>query len=211
MAVLEKNASINLLLAKNERNRIGQDLHDTLGHVFAMLSVKSELALTLMEHGAYEKAQKEIQDLRDIAKDSMQEVREIVQAVKVHSLEEELQILGNMLELAGIALTIEKEEIAIGREQEATLTMALRELGNNLIKHSQANHCRICLREKGYWIQVLVEDNGIGFEQVTGEELHSIRDRLIRYQGRMEIISSKQPTQIQLEIPKGEHDEHFSR
>ncbi|MGT2799575.1 sensor histidine kinase [Streptococcus marmotae] len=206
-----KNASINLLLAENERNRIGQDLHDTLGHVFAMLSVKSELALTLMEHGAYEKAQKEIQDLRDIAKNSMQEVREIVQAVKVHSLEEELQILGNMLELAGIALTIEKEEIAIGREQETALTMALRELGNNLIKHSQASSCRIQLSEKDGWVRVLVEDNGIGFEQVTGEELHSIRDRFIRYQGRMEIISSKQPTQIQLEIPKGDKDEHFSR
>ncbi|MEW4354539.1 histidine kinase [Streptococcus pneumoniae] len=37
--LLEKNTSINLLLAENERNRIGQDLHDTLGHVFAMLSV----------------------------------------------------------------------------------------------------------------------------------------------------------------------------
>ncbi|MER0123295.1 sensor histidine kinase [Streptococcus sp. ZJ93] len=203
-----KNASINLLLAENERNRIGQDLHDTLGHVFAMLSVKSELALTLMEHGAYEKAQKEVQDLRAIAKDSMQEVREIVQALKVHSLEEELQILGNMLELAGITLIVEKEEVEIGKEQEAALTMALRELGNNLIKHSQASQCRIYLREKGERIQVLIEDNGVGFEQVTGEELHSIRDRLIRYQGRVEIISLKQPTQIQLDIPKGDANEH---
>ncbi|WP_043027286.1 histidine kinase, partial [Streptococcus suis] len=46
----EQNASINLLLAENERNRIGQDLHDTLGHVFAMLSVKAELVQTLLDH-----------------------------------------------------------------------------------------------------------------------------------------------------------------
>lgn len=204
MAVLEKNTSINLLLAENERNRIGQDLHDTLGHVFAMMSIKSELALTLMERGSHDKAKQEVEDLRDITRNAMQEVRQIVQSLKLHSLEEELQILGNMLELAGIALTVEKEEVEIGKDQEAALTMALRELCNNLIKHSQASSCRIQLSERDGWVRVLVEDNGIGFEQVTGEELYSIRDRLIRYQGRVEIISSKQPTQIQLDIPKGE-------
>ena len=31
---------INLLLAENERHRIGRDLHDSLGHTFAMLSVR---------------------------------------------------------------------------------------------------------------------------------------------------------------------------
>ena len=32
----EKNRYINVLIAEQERNRIGQDLHDTLGHVFAV-------------------------------------------------------------------------------------------------------------------------------------------------------------------------------
>ena len=36
---LKKNKYINILIAEQERNRIGQDLHDTLGHVFASLSV----------------------------------------------------------------------------------------------------------------------------------------------------------------------------
>ncbi|MBF0777206.1 sensor histidine kinase [Streptococcus cuniculi] len=208
--LFEKNASINLLLAENERNRIGQDLHDTLGHVFAMMSIKSELALTLMEHASYEQAKQEVQDLRDITKNAMQEVRQIVQALKFHSLEEELQILGNMLELAGIDLAVEGREVEMGEEQEAALTMALRELCNNLIKHSQASSCRIQLSEKDGRVRVLVEDNGIGFGELTGEELYSIRDRLIRYQGRVEIVSRKQPTQIQLDIPKGEKDEHTS-
>ena len=43
---LKKNKYINILIAEQERNRIGQDLHDTLGHVFASLSVKSELGKT---------------------------------------------------------------------------------------------------------------------------------------------------------------------
>lgn len=56
----EKNKSINLLLAENERNRIGQDLHDTLGHVFVMMSVKAELVQTLLERKDIEKAQKKL-------------------------------------------------------------------------------------------------------------------------------------------------------
>ena len=31
----EQNRTINILSAENERNRIGRDLHDTLGHTFA--------------------------------------------------------------------------------------------------------------------------------------------------------------------------------
>ena len=41
---MEQNAQLNLFMAENERNRIGHDLHDSLGHTFAMLSVKAELA-----------------------------------------------------------------------------------------------------------------------------------------------------------------------
>ena len=66
----EQNASINLLLAENERNRIGQDLHDTLGHVFAMLSVKAELVQTLLVHQQIDQAKKELADLQTLAKDS---------------------------------------------------------------------------------------------------------------------------------------------
>ena len=44
-AQAKQNAQINLLLAENERSRIGQDLHDSLGHTFAMLSVKTDWRL----------------------------------------------------------------------------------------------------------------------------------------------------------------------
>ena len=52
----KQNAQINLLLAENERHRIGRDLHDSLGHTFAMLSVKADLADQFLALGQVEKA-----------------------------------------------------------------------------------------------------------------------------------------------------------
>ena len=40
----KQNAKLNLFLTENERSRIGQDLHDSLAHTFAMLSVKTDLS-----------------------------------------------------------------------------------------------------------------------------------------------------------------------
>lgn len=43
----KQNAQLNLFLAENERNRIGRDLHDSLGHTFAMHSVSRQISTTV--------------------------------------------------------------------------------------------------------------------------------------------------------------------
>ncbi|MGC4375142.1 sensor histidine kinase, partial [Streptococcus suis] len=155
----------NLLLAENERNRIGQDLHDTLGHVFAMLSVKAELVQTLLEHDQVDQAKKEVADLQTLAKDSMQEVRQIVQSLKQHTVTEELQILQQMLDLAGVDLVVLGGEIAeqLSLPVQNKLAMVLRELANNLLKHSQASKCRLVFEKDQQELVLHYEDNGVGF------------------------------------------------
>lgn len=68
-AQAKQNAQINLLLAENERSRIGQDLHDSLGHTFAMLSVKTDLALQLFQMEAYPQVEKELREIQQISKE----------------------------------------------------------------------------------------------------------------------------------------------
>lgn len=55
---IEQNKYINNLLAENERNRIGRDLHDTLGHVFVMLSLKADLIEKLLDKNKIDEAKK---------------------------------------------------------------------------------------------------------------------------------------------------------
>ena len=199
----EQNASINLLLAENERNRIGQDLHNTLGHVFAMLSVKAELVQTLLVHEQIDQAKKEVADLHIFAKDSMQEVRQIVQSLKQHTVAEELQILQQMLDLAGVHLVVLGVEIAeqLSLPVQNKLAMVLRELANNLLKHSQARKCRLVFENDQQELVLHYEDNGVGFAQLTGQELHTIKDRLVTVKGSLEFLSLAKPTRLSIRIP----------
>ena len=86
----EKNKYINTLIAEQERQRIGQDLHDTLGHVFVSLSLKSELAYKLIDKDQ-EKAKNEILAINQISKDTLIKVRNIIENLKSQSFEEEVQ------------------------------------------------------------------------------------------------------------------------
>lgn len=203
-ALSEQNRTINILSAENERNRIGRDLHDTLGHTFAMMSLKTELALKQMDKEQYEAARKNLEELNQISRDSMYEVREIVNKLKYRTVAEELLELERLFDLSDIVLTVDSslDLDSLSPVSQSTLSMVLRELANNVIKHSQADSCQIRL-SRDHGIVLEFEDNGCGFKEVTGQELHSIRERLSLVDGDLEILSQSHPTIIRVHLKEG--------
>lgn len=200
----EANRTINILSAENERNRIGRDLHDTLGHTFAMMSLKTELALKQMDKEQYEAARKNLEELNQISRDSMYEVREIVNKLKYRTVAEELLELERLFDLSDIVLTVDSslDLDSLSPVTQSTLSMVLRELANNVIKHSQADSCQIRL-SRNLGIILEFEDDGCGFKEVTGQELHSIRERLSLVDGDLEILSQSHPTIIRVHLKEG--------
>lgn len=200
----EQNRTINILSAENERNRIGRDLHDTLGHTFAMMSLKTELALKQMDKEQYDAARKNLEELNQISRDSMYEVREIVNKLKYRTVAEELLELERLFDLSDIILTVDSslDLDSLSPVSQSTLSMVLRELANNVIKHSQADSCQIRLR-RDHGIVLEFEDDGCGFKEVTGQELHSIRERLSLVDGDLEILSQSHPTIIRVHLKEG--------
>lgn len=200
----EQNRTINILSAENERNRIGRDLHDTLGHTFAMMSLKTELALKQMDKEQYDAARKNLEELNQISRDSMYEVREIVNKLKYRTVAEELLELERLFDLSDIVLTVDSslDLDSLSPVSQSTLSMVLRELANNVIKHSQAESCQIRLR-RDHGIVLEFEDDGCGFKEVTGQELHSIRERLSLVDGDLEILSQSHPTIIRVHLKEG--------
>lgn len=199
----KQNAQLNLFLAENERNRIGRDLHDSLGHTFAMLSVKTELAQQLLKMGAYEQAEKELEEVQAISKQSMADVRRIVDNLKTRTLDEELGTIRIMLEMSNIQVSIRNDlnVASIPTKLQFTISMILLELATNIIKHAQARQSRFWLHEMDGQLLLDVEDNGQGFKELTGRELHSVRERLDGLEGQVLVLSSQDPTQIRVLLP----------
>ena len=199
----KQNAQLNLFLAENERNRIGRDLHDSLGHTFAMLSVKTELAQQFLQMKAYEQAEKEMEEVRRISKQAMDDVRRIVDNLKTRTLDEELNTIRTMLEMSDIDLELHNQlnVASIPTEMQFTISMILLELATNIIKHAEAKKSKIDLHSHHQDLILDVEDDGRGFKRVTGQELHSVRERLEGLDGRVEVISSQKPTIIRVCLP----------
>lgn len=202
-AQAKQNAQINLLLAENERSRIGQDLHDSLGHTFAMLSVKTDLALQLFQMEAYPQVEKELKEIHQISKDSMNEVRTIVENLKSRTLASELETVKKMLEIAGIEVETanQLDTASLTQELESTASMILLELVTNIIKHAKASKVYLKLERTEKELILTVRDDGCGFTSIKGDDLHTVRDRVLPFSGEVKVISQKQPTEVQVRLP----------
>ena len=207
-AQTRQNAQINLLLAENERSRIGQDLHDSLGHTFAMLSVKTDLALQLFQIQAYPQVEKELKEIHQISKDSMNEVRTIVENLKSRTLTSELETVKKMLEIAGIEVEIanQLDTASLTQELESTASMILLELVTNIIKHAKASKVYLKLERTEKELILTVGDDGCGFSSIKRDDLHTVRDRVLPFSGEVKVISWKQPTEVQVRLPYKERN-----
>lgn len=207
-AQAKQNAQINLLLAENERSRIGQDLHDSLGHTFAMISVKTDLALQLFQIQAYPQVEKELREIQQISKESMREVRTIVENLKSRTLTSELETVKKMLEIAGIEVEIanQLDTASLTQELESTASMILLELVTNIIKHAQASKAYLKLERTEKELILTVRDDGCGFASIKGDDLHTVRDRVLPFSGEVSVISQKHPTEVQVRLPYKERN-----
>jgi len=129
--------------------------------------------------------------------------RSIINKLKHRSITEELKVITDIMTMADISLDIKNNMTTLPSELvEWTITMVLKELTNNVIKHSKANKCNININESSNNYTIIVSDNGRGFENIDGKELSSIRDRIKLVNGVIDITSKKFPTTIKVTINK---------
>lgn len=156
---LSRTAAVN-----EERLRIARDLHDLLGHNLSLIALKSELARRLVGV-APDRAAAEISDIEQVARQALQEVREALASYRQPTLASELHGAREMLAVAGIAYHYEGAEdvtSALPAVVESALAWAVREGITNVIRHSHARQCTICLARNEGTIRVEVIDDGIG-------------------------------------------------
>jgi len=194
---------IDLMTFGLVRIRIVEDLKEAQAHTFAMLSVKTDLALQLFQMEAYPQVEKELKEIHQISKDSMNEVRTIVENLKSRTLASELETVKKMLEIAGIEVQVENhlDKASLTQDVESTAAMILLELATNIIKHARAKKAYLKLERTDHELLLTVRDDGKGFATIEGNELHTVRDRASAFSGQVELVSLKEPTEVRVHLP----------
>ncbi len=203
----EKDAALRLsheevrrLAAVAERERIGRDLHDLLGHTLSLITLKMELSRKL--HGRDdERAQRELAEAEQIARDALAQVRSAVTGFRAADLAAELASAHLLLESSNVHLRYEPPP-PVPAWIESGLAMVLREAVTNIARHAQANEAMVAIHCDAGAVRLEVVDNGRGGASVHGNGLSGMRERVATLGGTLQIESPRgQGTRLSVRVP----------
>ncbi len=193
----KKDAEIRLshdevrrLAALAERERIGRDLHDLLGHTLSLITLKSELANRLFDRDPAA-AKREMADVERVARDALAQVRRAVTGIRAAGIAAELASAKLLLESNGVRLEYAFADIALPVEVETVLAMTVREAVTNIQRHARANHAQIGLEAVQGRVLLTVEDDGRGGAIVPGNGLSGMRERLATIGAELRVDSER--------------------
>lgn len=125
------------LTAAQERLRMSQDLHDTMGQHLAALTIKSQLALALAEREDPRVSQ-ELRELHELTQRAASDMRSVVNNYRTPDLATELESAKQVLAGAGAEVTVTGTSEDVHLELRETAAWFVRETTTNILRHSQA-------------------------------------------------------------------------
>ncbi|MBN8922407.1 MAG: hypothetical protein BGP10_12120 [Rhodanobacter sp. 68-29] len=192
---------VRRLAATAERERIGRDLHDLLGHTLSLITLKLELSRKLFDRD-HDAARRELEEAERVARHALAEVRSAVSGIRATDLAEELASARLLLESSLVRLECAPLPPALPAEIEHGLALVLREAVTNIARHAQATQARLALTVEGERLRLQVEDNGRGGVGACGNGLAGMRERVQAMGGTMHIDSPpRQGTRLCIEVP----------
>jgi two-component system sensor histidine kinase DesK len=193
---------VRRLAGMAERERIGRDLHDLLGHTLSVIALKSELAGKLVERDPAA-AREQIRDVETVARQALTQVREAVAGIRAAGLQAELASARLALLAADVRLDQRLAPVAIAPDAEAALALAVRESVTNVIRHAQARRVEVELGEEDGRVRLSIADDGRGGADAPGNGLTGMRERLAAVGGTLDVESSAAAgTRLTLRVPR---------
>jgi two-component system sensor histidine kinase DesK len=199
---------VQRLARSAERERIGRDLHDLLGHTLSLIALKSELALKLFERDPAQ-ARVQMAEVERITRDALAQVRRAVSGIRAAGIETELASARLGLLSAGISLDYTLAPLALPVETETVLALAVREAVTNVLRHAHASRVEVELTGTERTATLTLSDDGRGGTIVPGNGLTGMRERLEQLGGSLEVASpAGAGTRLILRVPyRGEPPE----
>jgi signal transduction histidine kinase len=164
------------LATTQERNRMAQELHDTLAHSLAAISIQLQAVGTLLPIDLPQ-AQNELRVAQKQVQDSFQDSRRAIRALRASLLEE----LGLVAALQTLLQQVSERSGVLGKCEispqlpalPATVEQAIYRIVQsalaNVERHAQSSVVRLAVQWDAPQLLVEIEDDGVGFsaEQVA--------------------------------------------
>ncbi|WEN16485.1 sensor histidine kinase [Rhodanobacter sp. AS-Z3] len=191
----EKDAALSLshdevrrLAATAERERIGRDLHDLLGHTLSLITLKLELSRKLFDRDV-EAAKREVEEAEKVARHALAEVRSAVTGIRATDLAAEMASARLLLESSRVHLGYDASPVDMPAEIERGLSLVLREAVTNIARHAAASCVRIELRREHAAVCMQIKDNGRGGLARDGNGMTGMRERVRAMGGTLGVES----------------------
>jgi len=154
---------------EDERQRLARELHDDTLQSIIALKQRVQLA---QKKASDETSEKSLQELEAIAELTIENLRRTTQALRPVYLEDlglvtALEMLAREMESASdVKVTFQKQgsEKRLAAPVELALYRMAQEALNNVARHAQATLAELSVHFGGDKIEMVVSDNGIGFE-----------------------------------------------
>jgi len=210
-----QNIDLMLESQENERIKLANELHDNLGSMLATLKLNFQ-NLKRQKEGLIDDENKLYDKTDDLIEEAYQKVRDmahfknsgiignegLVPAVK--KMADKMSVL-NLLDINVIPFGLKDR---LDNKLEISLFRMIQELCTNIIKHAKANEVNIYLTQhNGTDINLIIEDNGIGFDLKTikssnGMGLKNIEKKVEQMGGTFSIDTIRDKgTTIIIDIP----------
>ena len=211
-----------ILAVMQERERIAHNLHDGLGQVMGYINLQLQTALDLLAQGHENQLQAILQKLSFVAQDSHTDIRASILGISKKT--EISQSFSDALEAyledywqqydVNIKISLPENMSAkpfapIVEEQVLRL---IQEALTNVRKHAQVKEARLLLLLSDEQVQLIIEDEGIGFElsphsKPETSDMHFgldiMQKRAQEVGGKLQIrTASGKGTQIIVQIPR---------
>ncbi len=199
---LQEQFSQDLLTAQEEeRTRVSKDLHDSVGQQLTLIKKKAQNL--------------EQEELSAMTNNALEEVRSISRGLFPATLkqlgvtESIQQLLNDLDEETDMFFSVEIDDIDNEFNETETLNLYrfIQETVTNALKHAKAKTLIVNITKHKNSVDVLIKDNGVGFDNVASVKQHSlglktITERIRMLKGTLSIKSKKEEgTLVLAQIP----------
>lgn len=205
------------LAAVEERERMGRELHDSLGQVLNYVHIQSEVILDQVSKGDLTTAAANLTRLNTVTQEANIDIRSYIKDTRpIRSVQKAFfpaldQYIEKFSQLSGIRVNLivpdKNIENQITESAKINIIRIIQEALSNARKHARATNIQIIFTLSDNALQITIADNGIGFnpEAPLGNDhfgLQIMRERTVDIGGEFQIQAEPgQGTQVIVQLP----------